>query len=39
MEKIYSKDGTTLLHIINRLSEVEGRTNIIEDKHLFNVQL
>tara|TARA_R110002020_G_scaffold165118_3_gene352451 strand:+ start:591 stop:1004 length:414 start_codon:yes stop_codon:yes gene_type:complete len=35
MEKIYSKDGITLLHIINRLSEVEGRTNIIDSKYFI----
>lgn len=36
MEKIYSKveDGK-LLHIINRVSEIEGRTDVISDEHFI----
>lgn len=36
MEKIYSKiEPNKLLHIINRMSEIEGRNNIIDDKHFI----
>lgn len=31
MEKIYSKvDSTKLLHIINRLAEIQGRTDVVD---------
>lgn len=35
MEKIYSKADGRLLHIINRLSEIEGRTNVVDDEHFI----
>lgn len=36
MEKIYSKvEPNKLLHIINRLSEIEGRTNVVDDEHFI----
>ena len=35
MEKIYSKVDGRLLHIINRLSEIQGRTDVIESDHFI----
>jgi cupin fold WbuC family metalloprotein len=35
MEKIYSKIDGRLLHIINRLAEIEGRTNVVDDEHFI----
>lgn len=36
MIKIYSKvDPTKLLHIINRLSDIDGRTNVVDDEHFI----
>lgn len=36
MEKIYSKvEPNKLLHIINRLSEIEGRTDVVDGKHFI----
>jgi len=36
MEKIYSKvDPKLLLHIINRKSEIQGRTNVVDDKEFI----
>lgn len=36
MEKIYSKiEPNKLLHIINRLSDIKGRTNIISEEHFI----
>lgn len=36
MEKIYSKiEPNKLLHLINRVSEIEGRTNLISDEHFI----
>jgi len=36
MEKIYSKvQPGLLLHMINRLSEIEGRTNVVDDDHFI----
>lgn len=36
MEKFYSKvEKGLLLHIINRKSEIEGRTNVIDDEHFI----
>ena len=36
MEKIYSKvKPNKLLHVINRLSDIKNRTNVIEDEHFI----
>lgn len=36
MEKIYSKvKPDLLLHIINRLSDIEGRTDVVDDKEFI----
>jgi len=36
MEKIYSKvQPDLLLHIINRLPEIEGRTNVVDDENFI----
>ena len=36
MEKIYSKVvPNKLLHVINRLSDIEGRTNVIDSEHFI----
>lgn len=36
MEKIYSKvKPELLLHIINRKSEIQGRTNVVNDEHFI----
>ena len=38
MEKIYSKTNpSTLLHIVHRLGEVNGRTNIVPDEEFLQV--
>jgi len=38
MEKIYSKiEPSKLLHVINRVSEIEGRTNVVEDKEFLQL--
>jgi cupin fold WbuC family metalloprotein len=35
MEKIYSKVDGRLLHIINRLPEINGRTNVVDDENFI----
>jgi len=35
MEKIYSKVDGRLLHIINRLAEIEGRNDVIDGEHFI----
>tara|TARA_R110000787_G_scaffold35481_1_gene91118 strand:- start:64 stop:477 length:414 start_codon:yes stop_codon:yes gene_type:complete len=35
MEKIYSKVDGRLLHIINRLAEIEGRTDVVDGEHFI----
>ena len=36
MELIYSKvEPEKLLHIVNRLSDIEGRTNVVSDEHFI----
>ena len=36
MEKIYSKvKPNKLLHVINKLSDIKNRTNVIEDEHFI----
>lgn len=36
MEKIYSKvEPDLLLHIVNRVSEIDGRTDIVDDKEFI----
>jgi cupin fold WbuC family metalloprotein len=36
MEKIYSKiEPNKLLHIVNRLSEIEGRTDVVDNEHFI----
>tara|TARA_R110000744_G_scaffold39158_1_gene89184 strand:+ start:6555 stop:6965 length:411 start_codon:yes stop_codon:yes gene_type:complete len=36
MEQYYSKvEPTKLLHMVNRLSEISGRTNVVDDEHFI----
>ncbi|HHZ95636.1 MAG TPA: hypothetical protein EYN67_08770 [Flavobacteriales bacterium] len=35
--EIYSKDGTTLLHIINRVEDIRGRTDIIPEDNFLQL--
>jgi len=37
MKKIYSADGKVLLHIINRLSDIEGRGDIIPENNFLQL--
>lgn len=38
MEKIYSKiEPTKLLHLINRVNEIEDRTNVVEDQEFLQL--
>lgn len=37
MKKIYSKDGKTLLHIINQLSDIQERTDIIPETNFLQL--
>ena len=37
MKKIYSKDKKTLLHIINRLSDIDNRTDVIPEDNFLQL--